>query len=471
MLTGNSGRRAADQPRAPTLTARHAPCSGPMTARTLLVAMLQETGHLNPSFKLMRTMQARGHDVRYLATPELTPHIAAQGFPVLPFLPELNGPGEQPGGKLSVLRKRRAITARYRAVAERLLKDGKSAFGLVPKLLLVDVTQTHLSLWARASAIPQVLLNTSLPQTRSPGIAPLRSGLPYSPEGVGKLRNELAWRRFLLKRRLSAQLADLGDMCPPYELSRKLAQRFGVAESELDCETVYMPQLRGPEELVFCSDALDFPRPASAQRHYVESVDLLRKELAFDWQRVPSDKPLVFCALGGQLYRGGQTPAFLRRVVTAFAQRPDLTLVLATGRHMRPEELTPCPPNVLVVERAPQLAMLTRARLMITHGGLGSVKECVMNGVPMLVFPLDVDQPGNAARVAHHGIGLHGQIAHTSVAQLLHMVEQVLGQDSFRERCTALQQKLVLLESGEHGADVLEGVVGRLSRSEGVPCG
>jgi len=434
-----------------------------MTARTLLVAMLQETGHLNPSFKLMRTMQGRGHDVRYLATPELTPHIAAQGFPVLPFFPELNENSAAAGGRLAVLKKRRAITATYRAVAERLLEDGADAFGLTPKLLLVDVTQTHLSLWAHRFGIPQVLLNTSLPQTKSPGSAPLRSGLSYETGPVGLLRNELAWQRFLLKRRLSAQLADVGEMCPPYELSRQLAARFGVSQRELNCETVYMPQLRAPHELVFCAEELDFPRPSTAQRHHVESVDLQRKEPSFDWTRLANDKPLVFCALGGQLYRGGQTPAFLQRVAAAFAQRPDLQLVLATGRHMRPEQLVPCPSNVLVVERAPQLAMLTRAQLMITHGGLGSVKECVINGVPMLVFPLDVDQPGNAARVAHHGIGLAGDIAHTSVAGLLTMIDRVLAQPSFRERCGQLQQKLVKLESSEHGANVLEGLLERPS--------
>ncbi len=431
-------------------------------ASTLLVAMLQETGHLNPSFKLMRNLRARGHDVRYLAAPQVAAHIEAQGFRTVPLLSEmLEEAGEPGGGKLAILRKRRTITQRFRATAERLLGAGATAFGEPPRLMLADVTQPLIALWARAQGIPLVLLNTSLPQTKEPGLAPLRSGHPFADDVRGRVASELAWSRFLAKRRASAAAADLLGMCPPYELVRRYALRFGVAAHELDCETVYMPQLRGHPELVFCPRELDFPRPERAGRHYVESLDLARSEPAFDFARLPADKPLVYCALGGQLYRAGQTPVFLQRVARAFGTRPELTLVLATGRHIAPEEIAPCPPNVIVVERAPQLALLKRARLMITHGGLGSVKECVAHGVPMLVFPLDIDQPGNGARVAHHGLGLTGELADTDEEALMRMVDQVLGDAGFVARSLAMQKALLALEESAPGAALIEGFLER----------
>jgi MGT family glycosyltransferase len=218
-----------------------------------------------------------------------------------------------------------------------------------------------------------------------------------------------------------------------------------------------MPQLRGHPELLFCPREFDFPYPERGGRHYVESLDLARREPEFDYARLPADKPLVFCALGGQLYRGGETPAFLQRVARAFESRPDLTLVLATGRHLRPEQIAPCPANVIVMERAPQLGLLKRARLMITHGGLGSVKECIAHGVPMLVFPLDIDQPGNGARVAHHGLGLSGSIGETTEASLLRMIDQVLGDASFVARTLAMQKALFALEESQPGVALVEG--------------
>jgi zeaxanthin glucosyltransferase len=425
----------------------------------LLVAMLQETGHLNPSFKLMRALAQRGYQVRYLASPALAEQVRAQGFEVAPFFPELFR-SAAPAGPLRVLMERRTITSRYRSLNERLLQEGAHAFGARPALALVDVTQTPLALWARLFRIPLLLLNTSLPQTKDPGVAPLRSALPYEDGAWGRLRSELAWRRFLLERRAGARLADLAQMCPPYELARRLAPRFGVAASELDAETVYMPQLRDVPELVFCPREFDFPRPTLSTRHYVESLDSARQEQPdFPWQALHPERPLVYCALGGQLYRARETPKFLKRVVAAFAQRPTLQLVLASGKHVKPEALAPHPPNVVVVERAPQLALLARARAMITHAGLGSVKECIAHAVPMLAFPLAVDQPGNAARVAHHGLGLVGDVKTTGVAELLHLIDRVLADEGFRARSKALQAKLRALETAQPGAALVESML------------
>jgi zeaxanthin glucosyltransferase len=43
---------------------------------------------------------------------------------------------------------------------------------------------------------------------------------------------------------------------------------------------------------------------------------------------------------------------------------------------------------------------------MLSVGGLGTIKECMWLGVPMVLLPSreGYDPPGNAARAAHHGI-------------------------------------------------------------------
>lgn len=426
-----------------------------MTAETILFAMLNEGGHLNPTFKLAKAVAARGHEVRYLATADVTELITAQGFAVDPLYPELFPRGviaaEQ---KLGRIAQRRAITARYKALLDRLAR-GSPLGERRPALMVIDVTQTHLALWARRNGQRFVYINTSLPQTQDPGVPPLRSGAPYAGNPFTRIAPELAWRRFVLQRRLSAELAALGDMCPPYELARSSATRFLVPAEALETAVMYMPQLRDVPELVLCPGAFDFPRPPAPHRHYIESIDLTRPEPEFAWAGFSRDKPLVYCALGGQRYRANEVPGFFARLMEVFRARPEWQLLLAVNQHVAADALAP-PPNVCVVTRAPQLRVLERAALMITHGGLGSVKECLIRGVPMLGVPLDVDQPGNVARVVHHHLGLAADVKQTSKRELDALIQRLLGDGAIQDSVRAMQQRFLAHEAGTRGPELIE---------------
>ena len=432
-----------------------------MSRKTILFAMLNESGHLNPTFKLAKTLKARGHDVRYLAIADLQPLLEGQGFDVEPLLPELFPRGAlQAEQQLGTLARRRAITRRYRALLERLHVAAPFDLARVsPTMMLVDVTQPHFALWARHRGVALAHINTSLPQTKDAGVPPLRSGEPYAAAGLGRLRTELSWARFLAKRRVGAELARAAGMCPPYEMARRVAPSFALTPRELDWRTSYMPQLRGVPELVLCPEAFDFPRAPRAERHYVESIDLSRREEPLDPARLPSDKPLVYCAFGGQRYRTEDKRAFFARLLSVMRERPGWHLLLSLGRHLHESELGLCPNNVTIVESAPQLAVLRRAQVMITHGGLGSIKECILHAVPMLVVPLDIDQPGNAARVLHHGLGLCADVRETSAASLLEQLEQLMFEQPFRVRGREMQTRFRAVELAQHGADVVEALL------------
>jgi zeaxanthin glucosyltransferase len=423
----------------------------------ILFAMLHEGGHLNPSFKLARALAARGHRVSYLAIPEAESLLGAQGFATLPLYPDLYPRGfVARDQELSTLARRRAITRRYRAMLARLAEQPASLLAERPDLMLVDVTQPQLAFWARRQKQPFLYLNTSLPQTHDRGVPPPRSARPHATGLAGTLRAELEWARFLAKRRASGAAAGLLGMGPPYELARLLAARFDVPARELDWHTGYMPQLRGVPELMFCPAAFDYPRPPAPHRHSVASVDLERREAAFDFGAMAGDKPLVYCALGGQRYRPDAVPGFFARLIQALRDAPHTHLLLSLGKHAAASSLGELPGNVTVVESAPQLAVLRRARLMITHAGLGSVKECIVHGVPMLAVPLDVDQPANAARIVYHGLGARADVATSSAAELGATIRSLLTDPQLKQRVDAMRARFLEVEQGSRGVELVE---------------
>jgi len=93
----------------------------------------------------------------------------------------------------------------------------------------------------------------------------------------------------------------------------------------------------------------------------------------------------------------------LRRVAEALVEI-GMPAAIATGS-TPPDELGAIPSGWLVRDYLPQVRLLSRARLAVTHGGNNSVTESVGQGVPLLVLPFSTDQFAGAAAIERTGIG------------------------------------------------------------------
>ena len=107
-----------------------------------------------------------------------------------------------------------------------------------------------------------------------------------------------------------------------------------------------------------------------------------------DGTRAIAQRPLLYVSFGSQAYH---QPAQLRLVLDA-AREIDARFVVAMGELASSELARSAPPNVDVVDFAPQLAILAEARVAVTHGGANSVHEALACGVPLLVSPICNDQ-------------------------------------------------------------------------------
>lgn len=210
--------------------------------------------------------------------------------------------------------------------------------------------------------------------------------------------------------------------------------------------------------IILCPREFEFPENATKQNHYyVEaSIDLQRRETDFPWRLLQPDKRLAYCSLGTESRRYDFSRKFLQTVVQAMAEKPDWQLVLATGTHLQIADFEPVPANVLIVSHAPQLAILERASLMITHGGLGTVKECIYFGVPMIVFAMGRDQPDNAARVVYHHLGLSGTMQKTSVEQISRLIDRIDATPAFRVNAANMKQAFRQRESSGEAVRLIE---------------
>jgi UDP:flavonoid glycosyltransferase YjiC (YdhE family) len=100
--------------------------------------------------------------------------------------------------------------------------------------------------------------------------------------------------------------------------------------------------------------------------------------------------------------------------------------VLSTGKSFDPESIACNAFHVTIVREAPQISLLKRSALMITHAGSTTVRECLTLGVPVLLYPLMFDQFGIAARAVFHGLGLQGDISTVSAAGMEQLMRKLL---------------------------------------------
>ncbi|MGA2616874.1 MAG: glycosyltransferase [Thermoguttaceae bacterium] len=208
----------------------------------------------------------------------------------------------------------------------------------------------------------------------------------------------------------------------------------------------------------------DFPqRQLPETFHYIGSLAnarQVRDDHQFPWERLDG-RPLVFASLGTVPYRSN-VPVF-RKILAACAGL-DAQLVLALGKWSDEEDekysvrqrLGPIPGNPLVVDFAPQLALLDRAALLITHAGINTVVEAASRGVPMIALPRSDDQPGMGARIELAGVGLRASFRRCTPRELRGLIQRVLTEPAFRQRARQLQQAMLAAGGMQRAAEIAE---------------
>jgi MGT family glycosyltransferase len=164
-------------------------------------------------------------------------------------------------------------------------------------------------------------------------------------------------------------------------------------------------------------------------------------------------KPLIYASLGTLV--NGLYDVY-KHILEAVGALDDVQVVLSVGKTIDTENLGLIPSNTTVVRSAPQIELLKRAALCITHAGLNTALESLAHGVPMVAIPIGYDQPGVAARIAHHGIGEFIEMDALTTDRLRSLIEKLLHDPSYRERAEYFQKVISKTRGLDVAADIIE---------------
>ena len=155
-------------------------------------------------------------------------------------------------------------------------------------------------------------------------------------------------------------------------------------------------------------------------------------------------KPVLYISLGTQF---NNQVSFYKACIAAFRDSPTWQVVMAIGKHIDRASLGSIPSNFIVLPSVPQLKLLERVSVFITHGGMNSTMEALYNGVPLVVLPQMAEQKLTAEQVANSGLGVMLKTSTKSGAEELRQAVEAVQQDpTYRQKTRQMQQ--LMLEAG-----------------------
>lgn len=391
--------------------------------RRVLFSVIPEKGHINPAIGVAQHLVQRGFDVAFTSPRDISEQLRAAGLPR--FLPQTPIELADAPARGEAFAQRVRDKAWLRAWIKRLLIDqAETALDDIeqvmrdyaPDIVVTDPMSYASAMAAERIARPWVSLSNSLNPVLDDG---LESELLDTVQAINAEREALFARRGM---RLRFKGCDM--------LSPHLNIAFCTPEFT-GCDVPGVHQV-GPSLV-----------PGSRG-----------DERDFDWRVVDQGKPLIYMSLGSQIF---YQPAMFQTVFRAVADMP-VVLLAAVNDLLHDAALGAVPDNVVLTHYAPQLEVLSRAEVFITHGGANGVMEAIHFGVPLLISPICNDQFHQAHYITQAGIGIELDLNRCTDEQCREALSRMLTSHDIRARVNVLR-RAYRVDGAARAASLIEACV------------
>lgn len=375
--------------------------------KTFVYYSLPAHGHTNPTLPIFKELVAKGHTVLYYSLPEFKEKIERTGA-IFRLYPEGMQLDPRVSKNVSLFGKQLVKVADE--ITDSLIAEIKND--------QIDcIIYDSFSLWGKTTStflhIPAVVFYTT--------IAFNERVLPnFLPAYVSVFANGL----FAIPNLISG-----------YNHYKRIAKKYGFRAESFNnamfnteqCNIVFTSQYFQPGSAQF-DKTFHFIGPSIDTRHDAKKM----------FAEIPSNKKIIYISVGTIFNDNLQ---FFITCIKAF-EHSDYFVILSLGHRFTVKDLPYVPPNFLVQNSVPQLEVLKKADIFISHGGMNSINESLYYGVPLILVPQMVEQHINALRVKKLGAGIIVPRNYVTSEKLRSTVGQVLEDKKFAVNALKIRQTL-----------------------------
>ncbi|MER7272976.1 glycosyltransferase [Dactylosporangium sp. NPDC000244] len=373
----------------------------------LLFLSLPLTGHVNPMAAVAAALTRRGHEVLWAGSESFLRPLLGDAAQIHP-IPLRAHRGQAERGLDATRSRWEGYIVPHAKSTRKGVDAAIEAFR--PDLLVVDQHAIAGAVAAHAHGLRWVsVAPTTMELTR-----PFRRGLPRVEEWIlGQLA--AAW----------TAAGQPGE--PPHDLRFSPHGTIAFTAGALAGEPAPGVRLVGPALAERAPDP-DFPFDwlDPGRKHVLVTMGTLSMDLAKD---------------------------FYRRIAEALAplgDRLQAIVVAPDGTLDEPAD------HVLVRRRVPVLDLLPRLHAVVAHGGLNTVSEALVHGVPLVIAPIKGDQALNAEAVRAAGAGVRVSFDHIRPEALREHLLRLLDDPAFAAAARAEGDRLLAGGGAEAAADILQ---------------
>lgn len=361
-------------------------------------------GHINPTLGLVKKLTERGNQVSYFCSEPFSDKVTKMGAKWIGF-----------SNKLDLFLKEYRPTERhpfFMLMEYILLYDEV----VLPEIL--DIAKEDLydmiicdSIFGGACFLKQI---TKIPVVCS------HSSFAMSQAPVPK---------HMLVAGFHPQL----DHC--YQILKRICERYKIEEPSL--EKVFTS--KGDLNIVYTTRDFNGDDGIHEPDYLFAGPSKDRQQEAYEMNySVIGDRKLIYISLGSL---NTNFVDFYKTCITALNDN-DYYVCMSIGKKCEVSQLGEIPPNFFVKSFLPQLEILKRADVFITHSGFNSVNEALYFGVPMLALPQVNDQHMVAKRLVSMQLGMTESIKELSPEILRSKLETLIMDKKIKENCMEISREL-----------------------------
>jgi zeaxanthin glucosyltransferase len=308
---------------------------------------------------------------------------------------------------------------------------------LTPEHIFIDEHLAEYYLFFKQYNVKVTILNTKLSTKKVYGIPPLNSDYIPTNTFLSAMYCEFLWAKVFMKHNLQNLLQKIafGGKDEIFFWKRLCKKNGWNWKEEIATNHVLNRSFKTIPTIILAPEKLEFSQRVTLKNENYFHAPSQRNEEKYMTQEYLeliekiklTQQKVIYCSFGTLAgVKTNNVFDFFRILINIATQKTEWIFVVSSSRlkinHFEKQN------NLYFLDFIPQIDLLNYTDVMITHGGLGSVKECIDANVPMYVLPLNllVDQKGNAARVEANNLGLRGVLGKDTEKQVVEKIEHLL---------------------------------------------